>query len=146
VSSPSALYLDLKGNLYFVEDYRRIRKIDPSGKMTTILEHDQGITDIIVDEMGNLYVTDGSNHRVLKIDQAGIVSTIAGTKECGRISADDIGDGGKSTRALLDSPYGLAFDPEGNLYIAQARCVRNDFNRHHRRGQHHHLPGPGQFV
>ena len=65
---------------------------------------------------GNLYVTDNANGRVRKIDKQGIITTIAGSG-----GSDLLGDGGLATDAVLTSPAGLAFDAEGNLYVATIR-------------------------
>jgi DNA-binding beta-propeller fold protein YncE len=42
-----------------------------------------------------------------------IISTVAGTGEQGRA-----GDGGPATAALLNNPFDLAFDPDGNLIFS----------------------------
>lgn len=65
------------------------------------------------DAAGNLYIADSANHRVRKIHRSGIIVTIAGDGEAGFR-----GDGGPATAARLDSPYGLAADAAGNLYVA----------------------------
>ena len=51
----------------------------------------------------------------------GIITTVAGTGERGYD-----GDGGAATAARLSEPFMCAFDPEGNLYLAEAQnhCVR----------------------
>ncbi len=72
-------------------------------------------TNIVFDKSGNLFVSDTGNHRVQRIDsQTRAVTTIAGTGTAGHT-----GDGGPATQAQLSCPSGLAFDPAGNLYIAE---------------------------
>ncbi len=78
------------------------------------------------DAAGNIYISDGGNNRIQEIaatthTQWGIsmtggdVYTIAGSKYgLGGYS----GDGGVATSALLDSPYGIAVDAAGDLFIA----------------------------
>ncbi|HEY3706167.1 MAG TPA: FG-GAP-like repeat-containing protein [Terracidiphilus sp.] len=66
-----------------------------------------------IDAAGNLYIADTGNQVVRKVDSAtGVISTIAGTGAGGYS-----GDNGPATRAQLSSPYSLAFDSPGNLYI-----------------------------
>ena len=69
---------------------------------------------IVVDSSGNIYIADGGNHRVRKIS-GGTISTFAGTGTAGYS-----GDGKAATAAELNNPVGLALDPAGNLYIADA--------------------------
>jgi len=73
-----------------------------------------GPTRLVLDKLGNLFVSDTGNHRVQRIDvRTGAVTTVAGTG-----SAGYSGDGGPATLAQLDCPRGLAFDAAGSLYIA----------------------------
>ncbi len=65
------------------------------------------------DARGNLYVADGYNCRVRKIDAAGVISTYAGTGICGFG-----GDGGPATSAMLSYSYGLTVDRQGNVLTA----------------------------
>lgn len=68
---------------------------------------------LAADRDGNLYISDAQSHRVRQITPAGIIRTIAGTG-----SAGYAGDGGPASLAQLSSPYGLAVDNAGNLFIA----------------------------
>src|ERR1017187_9430384 len=70
------------------------------------------IQGIAIDRLGNLYLSDTGNHRIRKVSN-GIVTTIAGTGVAGFS-----GDGGSALIAQLNSPYGLALDSTGNLYLA----------------------------
>ncbi|MBS1830124.1 MAG: hypothetical protein JST93_32790 [Acidobacteria bacterium] len=72
-----------------------------------------GLTDMTVDEAGNIYVADSQTHRVRRIDTQGIVTTIAGSGTAGFA-----GDGGSAVLARLQGPGGVAIDPQGRIVIA----------------------------
>ncbi len=74
---------------------------------------------IAADSSGNLYISDAANHRVRKITRAGMITTVAGTGIAGFS-----GDGGAANAAQLNSPYGLAMDGIGNLYVADLGNAR----------------------
>ena len=76
-------------------------------------------TGVAADDAGNVFVSDTSNHRVLRIRPDGTRETAAGTKVRGFS-----GDGGPATEARLWSPWGLAFGPDGSLYIADSTNSR----------------------
>ena len=70
---------------------------------------------VALDSKGNLYVADTANHCIRMISANGSnITTIAGTGG----TAGSTGDGAAATAALLNLPGGIAFDPSGNLYIA----------------------------
>jgi adhesin/invasin len=78
-------------------------------------------TDIVVDADGNFYVADTDNSCVRRVDgETGIITTAAGV--CGQRGFD--GDGGPAGEALLNRPYGVALDADGNLYIADTHNHR----------------------
>src|SRR2546423_102904 len=68
---------------------------------------------LAIDRLGNIYIADSDNHRVRKVNPAGIIQTVAGLGFPGFS-----GDGGPAVEARLNAPYGLATDLAGNLYIA----------------------------
>ncbi len=78
--------------------------------------------DVAFDQAGNLYFSDTNNHRVRRVDaKTGIITTVAGNGKKGFG-----GDGGKATEAMLNEPYGIELDAEGNLWIVDRLnfCVR----------------------
>lgn len=68
---------------------------------------------IAIDGAGNVYVADSPDHRIRRIDLSGRMTTVAGNGQPGLA-----GDGGPAVAAQLHSPYGLAIDLLGNLYVA----------------------------
>ncbi len=129
---PAAAEPDGAGNLYIVDrNNHRIRRVDTSGVITTVAgtgssgynaSQDGGAatsaqlntpTGAALDGAGNLYIADTNNHRIRKVDTAGVITTVAGTGTAG-----DSGDGGPATSAQLNRPFGVNVDNSGNLYIA----------------------------
>jgi sugar lactone lactonase YvrE len=137
LDSPQGLAFDQSGNLYISDSMNnKIRKVTPAGIISTIagtgastpyggdggaatsatLNAPSGLS---LDAAGNIYFADNGNNRVRKITPAGIISVAAGTG-VGGFS----GDGALATGAELYGPSGTAFDPSGNLYIADERNQR----------------------
>lgn len=74
------------------------------------------VTNVVLDADGNIVFAEGNASRVRRIlKKTGALETIAGS---GRASF--AGDGGPATSAALKSPSEVAFDRDGNLYIADA--------------------------
>ena len=69
-----------------------------------------------LDAAGNMYIADAYNNRIRKVDTNGIITTVAGGG-----SGDD---GGAATNASLNTPFGVAADTDGNLYIAESQNNR----------------------
>jgi NHL repeat len=91
--SPSAIATDRHGNIYIADLDHVIRKVTPSGEVTTFAGHasQPGADDgrgadarfqeprgIAVDSTDNVYVADTGNHLIRKISPDGMVSTLAG--------------------------------------------------------------------
>jgi len=70
---------------------------------------------IAIDASGNIYIADDANNRIRKIDNKGIITTIAGNGTAGYS-----GDGGPADSAQLNTPRGVAIDASGDIYIADA--------------------------
>src|SRR5579864_824193 len=68
---------------------------------------------VAVDVAGNIFLADANDHRVRKITPDGLITTIAGDGWPGFR-----GDGGPASASRLNTPYGIAVDAGGNLYIA----------------------------
>jgi len=79
------------------------------------------------DAQGNLYISDHGNDAIRKVDMhTGIITTVAGVGPADTwvkgawvpgIQSKG-GDGGPATQGVLESPRGITFDAQGNLYIA----------------------------
>lgn len=123
---PNGVVIGSEGDIFVADQVNnRIRKITATGIVSTIAGSgivgfaDGTGTDakfynpnmLAFDANGNLFVTDGDNHRIRKITPAGVVSTFAGSGYVG--SAD-----GQGTSASFGEPYGIVFDASGNLYLS----------------------------
>ena len=127
---PVGIIFDHSGNLYFCDSYNnRIREIDTNGIIYTVAGNGNSVYNgdsiradsaaiydphcVAIDARGNLYITDFENHRIRKVDTAGIITTIAGTGTAG-----NTGDNGPATMAEVNGPYGIGLDDTGNVYFA----------------------------
>jgi len=68
---------------------------------------------VVFDSMGNMFITDNTNHRIRKVDAAGIITTVVGTGVQG-FNGDNI----PATAAQIFLPRGLTFDSMGNLLVS----------------------------
>jgi sugar lactone lactonase YvrE len=142
-SPESQVAVDSAGNVFFDDLANfRIRRIDAkTGIITTVAGNgipcflafmscgDGGpavdaniltIFGLTVDSAGNLFLSDGENSVVRRVDAAtGIITTIAGNGNFGFG-----GDGGPAIDAELNSPFGVSIDSSGNLFIADAQNER----------------------
>ncbi len=96
---PYGLAVDLAGDVYVADlGNNRVRKISPQGAIATVAgtgtagsAGDGGLAmnaqlnaprNLLVDSLGNLYISEFSGHRVPKVT-AGVIATFAGTGEAG---------------------------------------------------------------
>ena len=69
--------------------------------------------DLEIGPDGDLYIADTDNSAIRAIDASGNIRTVAGTGELGL----DPDEGRLATEMRLARPFGIEFDPAGNLYI-----------------------------
>ena len=136
LDGPTGLAFDPSGNLYIADtENGRVRQVDPSGTIITFagngivsgfggegdpatltpLDAPQGV---VPDLAGNVYVSDTNHNRVIQVDTAGNIHTVAGNGTAG-----NTGGSGTSLGELY-GPTGLAVDSAGNLYIADTQNQR----------------------
>lgn len=122
------LAVDSFGNIYVSDSYNyKIRKITPSNIVSTFAGNGiQGVIDgsnttagfygangMATDASGNVYVSEYGVMKIRKITPAGTVSTLAGDGSTGAVD-------GPGLTASFNTPWGMAVDAAGNVYVADA--------------------------
>jgi sugar lactone lactonase YvrE len=128
---PADVVLDSHGDLLVVDwEAHTVRRVTPQGAVSTVagsggqpgasdgpgdvarFNHPNGVA---IGPDDTLYIADSENHTVRRIDNKGLVSTIAG-------SPGVPGDAdGPAAEARFSFPYDIAVDKTGNLYVADAQ-------------------------
>lgn len=132
LSSPSGLAAD-RGNLYVVDGYTRVRKIDSQGLIQTVagtgtsgFSGDGGpatsaqllnAVSVALDPASNLFISDSL--RIRRVVADGVISTVAGS---GSLEAS--GDGGPALLAGIARASGVAADGSGDILIAEKGRIR----------------------
>ena len=129
ITTFSDIAFDPKGNMFISDRLNhQIRKVSPSGELTTIAGTGESAhygdggpaseaafrdpSALATDKEGNLYIADGANNMIRKIDTNGIVTTIAGNGK-----HENSGDGGPALEAGIRNMDYLAVSPSGELHI-----------------------------
>jgi uncharacterized protein (TIGR03437 family) len=129
--APNTGAIDAAGNIYIADTGNsRIRKIDPTGAITTIAGNgNSGYSGegsarsatlffpfaLAVDRLSNVYFTDTVNQRIRRVTPGGVIASIAGNGAIGYA-----GDGGQATQASFVDPQGIAVDALGNVFISDS--------------------------
>jgi uncharacterized protein (TIGR03437 family) len=128
--APSGLVKDAAGNLYIADaGNNKVRVVRTDGIIQTVAgtgisggSGDGGPATsaqlnapvaVAIGPDGDLYIAEGSGNRIRKVSSDGTIHTVAGTGQIGFG-----GDGGPATLARFTLPSAIAFDKQGNLYIA----------------------------
>ena len=133
-NDPSAVTVDALGNVYISDNWDSlVRKVDTSGIITVVAGTYYGYggdggpatsaqlsspNGLVLDALGNLYISDSDNDVIRRVDTNGIITTVAGNQSIGGSYS---GDGGAATNASLSFPNDVGVDSFGNLYIADFR-------------------------
>jgi hypothetical protein len=142
--APTAVAVDGQGGIY-VADSRTIRKIDPSGTVTTLAGNEHSKEDyadgkgkaaafdapvgLAVGAGGVVLVAEGEEREgeeghsssfgaIRKLDREGVVTTLAGAIDADGGLLDGLGDG-----AMFAHIWGMARDYRGNLYVTQENTI-----------------------
>lgn len=73
------------------------------------------VVGITLSASGEAFIVDGYNHAIRKVAKDGAISTVAGDGTAGYA-----GDGGPATKARLHFPTSIAFDAQGQMFIADS--------------------------
>lgn len=137
INNAPRIAVDACGNIFIGDAANhRVRKVDVrSGLISTVAgtgvagyNGDGGLADtsklntpvcLAFDNLGNLYIGDGNNHRIRKVDAlTGIITTVVGNGVLG-FSAD-----GLPATAGPMSGGDFVFDPFGNMYMCDIHRIR----------------------
>ncbi len=135
---PNGLALDNRGDLYISDiGTHRILKVDRLGRLTVVAGTGEGgfsgdggpatkaqlnaPHDLAFDVEGKLLIADTFNHRIRRIDNQGVITTVVGIGE-----APYAGYGAPAPKDRLNNPQGVAVDGVGNILIPDTynRVVR----------------------
>lgn len=139
--TPRGVTRDREGNLYIADtQHGCIRKVDHEGRISTVAGSDPRLVEkgtapkylwhpvgLALGPEGQIYWADATLNRVKKADpsridpktKSGWITIVAGGETMGFS-----GDGGPARDAELGAPAAVAFDSQGNLYIADHDNLR----------------------
>jgi sugar lactone lactonase YvrE len=133
---PMAAAVTVDGGVLIADsEHNRIRRVGPDGTITTVAgdglygsggdggpataAHLRGPRAIAAAPDGSFVFADGTSGTIRRVDARGIITTIAGTGTPGYSATSTV-----ATRTPLNRPSGLAYGPNGALYIADTNNRR----------------------
>lgn len=138
LNSPISVSLDKNENLYITDHGNScVRRVDSnSGRITTVagigksgflgdgkLATESALNrprDVSIDMDGNVFIADGGNNRIRRIDStSGIITTVAGN---GEDKYD--GDDKLAISASISHPYSITLDKDNNIFLTDTGSNR----------------------
>jgi sugar lactone lactonase YvrE len=143
---PTGVAVDSNGNIYIADTYNNLVRVVTSGIISRVAGTTTGLSAtetqaqqtntgsftsggvatsqtlnwpaaLAIDSSNNVYIADTKVSAIAKVTVAtGIITRYAGTGTSGYT-----GDGGAASAAKMNNPYGIAFDAQNNLYIADTK-------------------------
>lgn len=107
---PYGVDVDSEGNVYVADaENHRIRKITPSGNVSSFISGLSNPVSVALDGQNNVYVADGFGNRILKISQNEQITILAGNPTAGY-------DDGAGDEAGFFRPRGITANASGTLF------------------------------
>jgi hypothetical protein len=129
-NGPSGIVVDGSGNIFVSDNLTTIRKITPSGLVTTFAgtagmkgssngtgssANFNNLSLLALDSSGNIYVADTLNDTIRQVTPSAVVTTIAGMP--GVVDSAD----GAGNAARFSWPLGVAVSGSGIIYVSDTR-------------------------
>ncbi|MBI3537277.1 MAG: hypothetical protein HY070_06970, partial [Chloroflexi bacterium] len=135
---PDGILAAPDGSVYISDTWNnRVRRVRPDGIIETIAGTGSAETQtpgdggpakqanvrfprgLALGSDGLLYIADTNFYKIRRIDRAGIINSVAG-KNCCFFEGENV----PATEASFVGPFAIAFDKQGNLYIADGPAHR----------------------
>jgi len=130
--NPTRLAFGPDGSIYICDTGNNaIRRLTKDGIISTVVgtgelgySGDRGVAtraqlnqpyDVRFSPAGDMYIADAENNVIRRVDRAGIITTVVGTRRDGFE-----GDGGPASQCKLNRPTGVTFDGDGTMWIADS--------------------------